>query len=117
MGRGTIVRRAVRRIADALRAYADARGWSPEEFQVFARVNDRWGKIHIIFVSQRFENHPNFASYTSVRDFLRRELQDDPELDQAIGLVVRTPSQVEQGGIYAIGSGYVEIGTSSSRRG
>jgi hypothetical protein len=98
------MKRAVRRIADALGVYARRRGWWPLDFRLYFRVNEAWGKIHITFYAYEFEGQETFESYQSVMNYLRTRLDDDPELLSALGLVVRSFKNLDGRGLHAIES-------------
>jgi hypothetical protein len=106
----TALKRPILRIASALQSFAEEKGWAPEDYQTYVRVNQSAGRIHIIFVARGFEGTSDFARYAEVRSYLENKLKDATTLFQAIGLVVRTPRQVAEGGIYAIGPDYIEVG-------
>jgi hypothetical protein len=106
----TTLRRAVRRIAEALTKYARRQGWKYDEYQIYYHVNSIWNKLHVIFVARGFEGRGDFQNYVSVREHLEKELADEPGLLDMLGLIVRSPKEVEEGGIYAIGPEYREYG-------
>ena len=103
------MKRAVRRVADVLGVYARLQGWWPLDFRLYFRVNGAWGKIHVNFVSDGFEGRDKFDCYQSILAFLKTRTADDPDLADAVGLVVSTFKQVEQGGLYAIGDEYTFV--------
>jgi hypothetical protein len=107
MDLGRIMKRAVRRVANLLGAYARREGWwASANFRIYYRVDDAWGSLHFIFISDGFEGRDEFENYESVMSYLRRRLSDDPDLFGAIHLVVETFNQVAEGGLYAIGDDY-----------
>ena len=103
------MKRAVRHVADLLWEYGREQGWGPDDSRLFFRVNGAWGNIHVVFVAHGFEGHDPFESYSSVMQFLRDRLRDEPEQFGSIGLVIRTFKQFEEGGLHGIGPSYVEI--------
>ena len=106
---------AVNRIVRLLRGYAQGQGWGPEDYRLYFHVNERWNHVHIIFVARGFEGRDYFECYDSVWKHLEGGLKDSPELLSAIGLVIRTFKQVDEGGIYSIGSDYSEVPTEAGR--
>lgn len=107
MALGRIMKRAVRRVTDLLGAYARKEGWwASADFRIYFRVNDAWGGLHFILVSDGFEGRDEFENYESVMTYLRHRLSDDPDLFGAIHLVIETFKQVAEGGLYAIGDDY-----------
>jgi hypothetical protein len=103
------MRRAVRRVADILGDYARKQGWGSDEFRLLFSVNEDWGKIHVVFLARGFEGRDPHKRYAEVDQYLRKNLREEPELFQSIGLVIRTFKQLEEGGPYAIGPGYEEV--------
>src|SRR4051812_5989919 len=103
------MKRAVRRVADLLGEFATQQGSGVEDWRLFFRVDPDWDRIRVIIVSNGFEGHDPYGSYAAVEQFLRDKLRDDPALFHAIGLVIRTFQQVDEGGIYAIGPDYFEV--------
>jgi hypothetical protein len=106
MARLTGIERANNRIHEILGEYAASQGWSPDDWNLYSWVNKDWGNLHVIFVSKGFNNADYYNHYDSVMNYLTEKLSDDPDLLGAIGLVIRTPDQVQEGGIYAIGEEY-----------
>ncbi len=98
------MKRAVRRIADIFGVYARKQGWWPLDFRLYFRADEAWGRIHATFVSDGFEGRDNLECYQEILNFLRQRTMDSPDLAKAVGLVVCTFKQVEEGGIYAIGA-------------
>ena len=98
------MKRAVRRIADALGVYARRRGWWPLDFRLYFRVNEAWGRISVDFFAYEFEGKGTFENYQSVMDYLQTRLADDPELLNALGLVVSSFKNLEGRGLHAIES-------------
>ena len=98
------MKRAVRRIADALGVYARRMGWWPLDFRLYFRVNEAWGHIHVTFYAYAFEGRETFESYQAVMEFLRSRLNDDPELFHAVGLVVQSFKNLEGRGLHSIES-------------
>ena len=109
MDYGPIVRRAARRIGEAIDGYARTRGWSPGDYRWFYRAQPEWGHIHVILVARGFKGRGYSESYRSVMEFLKGDLADEPGLVESLGLVVRDFDQVAEGGLYAIGPDYEEF--------
>ena len=99
----------VQRIAQTLRDYAAAHGWSDGDYKVFVRLNMDWNRIHVLLVAKAFPRNDTKNAWLSVWAFLQDRLKDEPALVDCLNLVVRTFDQVTEGGRYAIGPKYVEI--------
>jgi hypothetical protein len=102
------MRRAVRRIAEALTRFAKLQGWGDGDYQIYYVMDPKWGHIHVLFVANGFEKKKEYENYVLVREYLEKELGDMPGLLNHLGLVVRSSEQVDEGGIYAIGPPYRE---------
>lgn len=100
---------AVRRIAKALASFAQQRGWSEDQYQLFFRVLEEWGRITVMLVAEDFDGRSDREMWDLVHDFLLESLKEDGDLGFSLGLSVREKSQVERGGIYAIPETYVEV--------
>jgi len=103
------MKRACRRVADILGAYARTQGWWPLDFRLYFRVDENWGSIQVLFISDGFERRDYFESHQAIASFLKSRTADNPELAAAVGFVVRTFKQVEEGGIYSVGSDYTFV--------
>ena len=112
-----LMRRAVRLIAGAIEKYAADRGWGPADYRWFYRTNPDWGLVGVILVAEGFEGRDYFQDYQAVRSYLENALKDEPGLTMGPGIVLRTPKQVEEGGIYAIGPDYEEYEAFQPARG
>lgn len=108
---------ARRKIANALMAYAQKHGWGHQDYEVWMRPNLEWGRIHVVLVARAFQGRDRFESYSEVREFLEHELKDDPELVDAIGLVLKDPQQAAEGGIFGIGPDYELVNLSEEKAG
>lgn len=106
MGLSPNMKMAVRRVADVLGAYARLQGWWPQDFRLYYRADEKWGKIHFIFVSDGFEGRDETESYRSIMDYVSVRIHDDPDLVDALGLVLRSFNKMREGGIYSIGQSY-----------
>jgi len=109
MALGPVMKRAVRRVADILGAFAHKQGWSPVEYRVYYQVNKTWGRLHFIFVSDGFDGRDDLEIYQSVMDYLEKRLSDEPELFEAVELVVESFRRIAEGGLYSIGDQYSYI--------
>jgi hypothetical protein len=105
----TALRHSLRRLAEAFRRYASTQHWGPDDYQVFVRPNLDWGAIHLILVAKGFSGDHAGDPWLAVRQFLEKELKDDPSLFETLHLVVRTYDQVKEGGTYRIPSSYEDI--------
>jgi hypothetical protein len=111
MANNPILRKVVRRVAEALASFAVEKGWAQDEYGIYYRMNPDWDQVHFIFVAKGLPGQGSFSDYAEVRNYLAQKLQDEPDLMNMVGLVVRDYSQVEQGGIYSIGADYKEYWT------
>lgn len=96
---------AVRRVAEILGAYARREGWWPLDFRLYYRADEKWVKIHFIFVSDGFDGRDENESYRSIMDYVRIRSQDDSDLFGALGLVLQSFKQRNEGGIYSSDQG------------
>ena len=108
MAVSTILRRALRRIAGAITEYAKKNKWTEQDYWIYYQFNPDWDRLHILFVAKAFDLNSEFKNYASVQEFLTEVLADEPHLQELLGLVVRSKRQVDEGGIYSIGSDYRE---------
>src|SRR5512135_3310632 len=109
MTQRSALKRWIRTLAAALQAFATEKGWKPDEYHVYVRVNKSAGRIHCILEAPGFEGIGDFERYVEVRSYLESRLRDDSDLFQALGLVVRIPRQIEEGGLDEIGPEYTEV--------
>jgi|GEM_PF-1350724 len=110
------LQRCLRLVAGALTKYAQDKGWKPDSFGIFYRVNEDWGRVHIIFVSEHIDPQTKYQNYVDVLGYLRQTLDEDADLLDNLSLVTRSQEQVNQGGIYEIGPGYREYWTMNPDR-
>jgi hypothetical protein len=108
--RPTLTTKAVlRRIANALVDFAKQQGWSQDQYQIFFRVLEDWGRITVMLVVDDFGGRSEQAMWSLVHDHLEQSIKRDGDIGFSLGLSVRERRQVEQGGIYAIPDSYVEV--------
>jgi hypothetical protein len=100
--------KALRRIAAGLRDYAKSQGLSINEFQIFFRVLEDWGKISALLILDDFEGASQKEIWQSAWKFIEAYLQQGGDIGFSVGLLVRNGKQVEQGGPNSIPEGYVE---------
>lgn len=93
-------------IAPALDRFARSLGWKDHEYVIYYKTNPDWGRIHILFIAQGFNDRDEHQVTNEVWAHLQKELHDEPEILKSINLVVRSKKKVEEGGLYAIGSAY-----------
>jgi hypothetical protein len=103
------LKRTMIRIAESLNRFAKEHSWNREDYSIYYKINNNWDKIHVLFVSRHFEAGKHFENYVAVMETLEQDLADEPGLINKVGLVVRSPKQVEEGGIYAIGPEFREF--------
>jgi hypothetical protein len=99
----------LRRIAQALHEYAADQGWRADDYRVLVRLNEAWGRIHVVLVAKAFPQPSLEDAWHGVIDYLEDKLRDEPALFESISLTLRTFDQVEEGGVYAISPRYVDI--------
>lgn len=95
-------------IAPALDRFARAKGWDRRDYGIYYKTNPDLGRIHILFVAEGFNHQDGHAATSEVWAYLETELHDEPEVLQAIGLVVRSMEKVAEGGLYAIAPTYTK---------
>ncbi len=103
------LKQAARAVADTLGVYARSRGWKDDECRIAFRADRRKGQLYFIFASKHFDPEEELRNYVSVREYLGKRLADEPELLDAVGIVIETFEQLEEGGLYAIGPEYRAI--------
>jgi hypothetical protein len=106
------LRQARKRVAEALGEFAREQKWDPQDYKIFVRANKQWGHLQIILVLRDLEKLDYYDMYSTIWNFLREKLKDEPELVNYLGLVLRSFRQVEEGGIYTIEPDYMELKTS-----
>src|SRR5947209_5223451 len=106
MAAETTMRQAVREVADALTSYAQAQGWSDEEYWIYFSTNPDWGRVHFVFVAKAFDGRDSYERYKSVWDFLAKKLGHESDVLRSLNLVVNGKNEVDRGGIYQIGPEY-----------
>jgi hypothetical protein len=87
MALSRVMRYAVKRLTESLQNYAAEHGW--KDYRLFFRLNEDWGAIHIIVVTDSFKSEDEDAYhelYTSINEHLREKLADDPALYSAMGI-------------------------------
>jgi hypothetical protein len=100
-------RTLVRRIANALKDFAVGQGWQPGEYQILFRVLEDWGRISVFFIVKEFGNLSENEMWVRVWDHLEKSLGSD--MGYSVGLSVRNWAQMNQGGMYSIPEGYVDV--------
>lgn len=108
-----LMRPALRHFAQLLSEYARSRGWKPDQYKLYFLADADWGRVIIIVVgpfAPDDEEHEEerFKQWEEIVEFLQERLHDEPSLLHAYNLVLRTPEEVEEGGIYSIGRNYIE---------
>jgi len=96
----------LKRIAEALRAYAADQGWEPGDYRVYVHLRPDLPRFLVILVARVFRAP---EPWFDVLEFLHKKLRDEPVLARSISLSVRTFEQVAEGGIYTITPSFVEI--------
>ena len=97
------------RIEKLLLDYAHSRKWKKNGARVYFRVNEDWGRIVIVFVGPFSDDEDKRDhEWEKIYEFLEKNLADDSILFHSINLVLRTPEEVSQGGVYSIDSDFVE---------
>jgi len=105
------MRRSVFLVAGALTRFAESQGWKDPQYWIYYRINPDWGKVHFIFVAEAFNGKNPYETTRQVWAYLEEELKEYSDVLSSLGLVVRSKEQVNEGGIYAIGSEYKEYWT------
>lgn len=104
---------SARKIARALMNYANDRGWGPDDYKVYARLNPDWGRIHVVFAARGFERTDNFEDYKNVLNYLKTVFEEDPDLANSISLVIRDFNSIRDPGILGIGWEFMEVNAGS----
>lgn len=109
MAQDASMRKVVGLIAQSLESFARLKRWCPEECWRFYLTKPELGRIHVLFVAVGFDDvEDDYATTQQVWDHLRTELAQHRDILQSVNLVVRSKKKVDEGGLYAIGSGYRE---------
>jgi hypothetical protein len=111
MAEDSEMRRSVFLVAGALTKLAESQGWKESDYRIYYRTNPDWGKVHFIFVVEAFNGKDPYETTRRVWAYLEKELKECQDVLSSLGLVVRSKEQVDEGGIYAIGSEYKEYWT------
>jgi hypothetical protein len=105
------MRREVSLVARELTSFAMEKGWNDLDYWIYYRPNPDWDRVHFVFVSSHFDDQDPYEATRSVWSYLEKKLSAHPEVLKSLNLVVRSKCQVDQGGLYAIGSEYREFYT------
>lgn len=100
---------AVRRIAEALVAFAKDQGWKKDQYELLFKVLEEWGRITVMLVAEDFGGRSDREMWDLVYDYLQKSLEQGGDIGFSLGLAVREKSQVEKGGMYSIPDTYVEV--------
>ncbi len=104
------VRQTIRWVTRAFGQFAADQGWKPGDYQVFVDINEDWGKVHVILAARDFPGQTHREKWQYVMDYLLRNFgEEEPLLLQALGLILRTFDQIEEGGIYSINPQFVDV--------
>ncbi|MGO9470473.1 MAG: hypothetical protein ACLQIB_34510 [Isosphaeraceae bacterium] len=101
-------RAALRRIAAALRDFANEQGWQRDEYQVLFRILEDWGRITILLVAKDLGGVSDTEMRARVWNYLGNALKQGGDIGFSIGLLVRTWDEVNKGPAHSIPEGYVE---------
>jgi hypothetical protein len=104
-----VTRTTVKKIANAFREYAATQGWSPQDYQIFIRINPDWGQVHVLFVAKTFPDPDTNRQWMNMMKGIEGPLPDIMENLASLDLTLRTFDQVNEGGIYSIGTQFVDI--------
>lgn len=108
--RPTLMTKAVvRRIAEALVAFAKEQAWKKDQYELLFHLQEEWGRITVMLVAEDFGGRSDREMWDLVYHYLERSLKEDGDIGFSLGLAVRERSQVEHGGIYSIPDTYVEV--------
>lgn len=104
------VRRTIRWITQAFDQFAADQGWSRGDYQVLVRINQDWGRVHLILAAKDFTGQTDQEKWQKVMDYLAEKFkQKEPSLLQSISLTIRSFDQIEQGGLYSISPQFVDV--------
>lgn len=104
----TEVRRTARMIVRALDEYARASGIERDDYAIFVRINEDWDQIHVVFAARHFPISDPDKQWLAVLRWLEKRLPEIRDSIRSMNLTLRTFVQVEEGGIYGIGPGFVD---------
>ncbi len=104
------VRQTIRWVTRAFGRFAADQGWKPGEYQVFIHINEDWGKVHVLLAAKDFPGQTELEKWQYVMHYLERHFgEEEPWLLKALGLILRTFDQIEEGGIYSISPQFVDV--------
>jgi hypothetical protein len=94
------------RVAPSLVRFAQSKGWRNHQYSIYYKTNPEWGRIHILFIAEGFNDQDEYEATREVWAFIEKDLSHEPDILDSINLVVRSQKKVNEGGLYAVGSGY-----------
>ncbi|MEJ7639667.1 MAG: hypothetical protein WKF75_17255 [Singulisphaera sp.] len=104
------VRQTLRWITQAFDRFAADCGWKSGEYQVLVRINQDWGRVHVILAAKEFPGGTEQEKWQKVMDYLVQKFgQDEPGRLQSISLSIRTFDEIEEGGIYSISQKFMNV--------
>ena len=71
-------------MGDCLRAYANSKGWSPEDYAILGSLNLDWDRLNILLAARAFNDKPTLPLLEDLEDYLEESLSDDPVLREAV---------------------------------
>ena len=107
MAINALEKKVVRRLKKAVQAYARHRGWSDDDYQLYLRLNLDWLSVHMIIVGKDFPGRGPHGRSQLVREFLKNELADEPNIRDALGLSLLTFEELEDEA--PLGSEFVDV--------
>ena len=103
------VKNALRRLDAAMRSFASAHGWGPDDYRVYVHVNESWAYLLLIVTARSFPGDDRHAQWELVLDHLEAALPRRESPFISLSLNLRTFDQVAEGGMYAIRDPFTPI--------
>ena len=99
----------MQQLARALDEYAESQKWRTDEYQIFMRIDPEWELIQVVFISEHFAGEVTREHWPAITRHLDRKLPNIMGSAMSINLTLRTPQQIEEGGIYGLGHDFIDV--------
>jgi hypothetical protein len=111
------MRQAARRVASVLHEYALQRGWkyarggdfTKGDYFLNIRANEDWLRFEVTLVAKAVNATDLYAEYDRVQEWIEDRLRDEPELAEAVWLVLMSPEEFSSGGNSSLNEGDHDI--------
>jgi hypothetical protein len=94
----------------AFKEHADATGWPSQQYRIYLKYNPEWNYIHIIVAADQFPGGGEIRDQArATAKFMDEKLDDILKNVSDMRLTLRTFSQIDEGGIYAISPEFIDV--------